>query len=146
MIIRSMPWRLVPAQIGSRLRPGLRCRPRSKAMPAAYALLCASCTYIPRPTDSEGTSKHCLLVEEGHGPKGETNVTAETVVDGLEVPWGVAFMTPTEWLVTERPGRLRLVRDGVLQPDPVARVETGGTAESEQALRAEIGAEPVLEA
>ncbi len=38
-----------------------------------------------------------------------------TVVEGLEAPWGMAFLPDGRMLVTERPGRLRLVgRDGKL--------------------------------
>jgi aldose sugar dehydrogenase len=44
-----------------------------------------------------------------------------TVVEGLEHPWGMAFLPGDEGiLVTERPGRLRLVRDGRLVPEPIA--------------------------
>lgn len=42
-----------------------------------------------------------------------------TVVDGLENPWSIAFLPGGDMLVTERPGRLRIVRDGTLLPDPV---------------------------
>jgi aldose sugar dehydrogenase len=43
-----------------------------------------------------------------------------TVVEGLEHPWAMAFLPDGDMLVTERPGRLRIVRDGVLLADPVA--------------------------
>ena len=36
-------------------------------------------------------------------------VRAETVAGGLEHPWGLAFMPDGRMLVTERPGRLRIV-------------------------------------
>ena len=42
-----------------------------------------------------------------------------TVADGLVVPWSIAFLPDGDMLVTERPGRLRIIRDGVLLPDPV---------------------------
>jgi aldose sugar dehydrogenase len=45
-----------------------------------------------------------------------------TIVDGLDSPWSMAFLPNGDILVTERPGRLRLVHDGVLQPQPIAGV------------------------
>jgi glucose/arabinose dehydrogenase len=44
------------------------------------------------------------------------------VVDGLQNPWSMAFLPNGDMLVTERPGRLRLVKSGVLQPEPVGGV------------------------
>jgi aldose sugar dehydrogenase len=41
-------------------------------------------------------------------------------ITGLENPWTVAFLPDGTALVTERPGRLRLIRDGRLVPEPVA--------------------------
>jgi len=42
-----------------------------------------------------------------------------TVAEGLEHPWSIAFLPDGDILVTERPGRLRIIRDGTLLPDPV---------------------------
>src|SRR5919112_5131562 len=40
-------------------------------------------------------------------------VVVETVASGLNHPWGLAFLPDGRMLVTERPGRLRVVsRDG----------------------------------
>lgn len=44
------------------------------------------------------------------------------IVAGLEHPWGLAFLPDGRMLVTERPGRLRVVRAGRLEPEPVAGV------------------------
>ena len=43
-----------------------------------------------------------------------------TVADGLDHPWSMAWLPDGEMLIVERPGRLRVVRGGVLQPEPVA--------------------------
>ena len=48
------------------------------------------------------------------------NFRVVTVVEGLEYPWSMAWLPTGEMLVTGRPGRVRMVRDGVLDPDPVA--------------------------
>ncbi|MGB3514596.1 MAG: PQQ-dependent sugar dehydrogenase, partial [Microcoleaceae cyanobacterium] len=37
-----------------------------------------------------------------------------TVVENLEHPWSLAWLPDGAILITERPGRLRIVRDGVL--------------------------------
>ncbi len=45
-----------------------------------------------------------------------------TVVQGLEHPWSVAWLPDGNLLITERPGRLRIVRDGVLDPTPISGI------------------------
>jgi aldose sugar dehydrogenase len=51
------------------------------------------------------------------------------VAKGLEQPWSFAFLGDGAMLVTERPGRVRLVRNGHLVSSPIAGVpvvQTGG--------------------
>jgi glucose/arabinose dehydrogenase len=45
-------------------------------------------------------------------------IRVHTVASGLVNPWSVAFTDSRTMLVTERSGRLRVVRDGVLLPQP----------------------------
>jgi glucose/arabinose dehydrogenase len=42
------------------------------------------------------------------------------VVQGLANPWSLTFLPNGDMLVTERPGRLRIVRQGTLDPQPIA--------------------------
>jgi glucose/arabinose dehydrogenase len=44
------------------------------------------------------------------------------VAEGLEHPWSIAWLPDGTALVTERPGRLRAIRDGRLDPTPIAGV------------------------
>ena len=60
-------------------------------------------------------------------PEGDTVVESEkhafrveTVVDGLEIPWSIAFLPDGRMLVTEKAGRLRIVENGRLAPEPIA--------------------------
>lgn len=46
----------------------------------------------------------------------------ETVAGGLAHPWSLAFLPDGRLLVTERAGRLRIIADGELLPEPVAGV------------------------
>ena len=45
-----------------------------------------------------------------------------TVAEGFDHPWSIAFLPNGDMLVTERAGRLRVVRDGILLPDPIEGV------------------------
>jgi glucose/arabinose dehydrogenase len=52
-----------------------------------------------------------------------------TVIKGLNQPWSMAWLPDGTMLVTERGGRLRVIRDGKLDPTPVAgvpAVQAGG--------------------
>ena len=43
-------------------------------------------------------------------------------VSGLVTPWSLAFLPNGDMLVTEKPGRLRIVRGGTLEPQPISGV------------------------
>jgi glucose/arabinose dehydrogenase len=53
-----------------------------------------------------------------------TGFKVEDVVTGLEHPWSVAWLPNGDMLITERPGRLRIVRDGRLLSEPVRGLPT----------------------
>ncbi len=45
--------------------------------------------------------------------------TIVTIAEGLERPWGLAFLPNGDLLVTERIGQLRIIRQGKLDPNPI---------------------------
>jgi len=66
----------------------------------------------------------------GFAPAGAQTLTTQDhafrivkLVERLEHPWGLAFLPDGRMLVTERPGRLRVIgRDGKLAPQPISGV------------------------
>ena len=50
----------------------------------------------------------------------EQDIRVVVFVRGLTQPWSIAFLPDDVMLVTERAGALRVIRDGELDPDPVA--------------------------
>lgn len=55
-------------------------------------------------------------------PEGVVKLKVETLAEGLINPWSLAFLPDGAILVTERDGKLRVIRDGALAPEPVAGV------------------------
>jgi quinoprotein glucose dehydrogenase len=58
-----------------------------------------------------------------------SDIRVEPWVEGLEVPWSLVFLPDGRALVSERPGRIRLIRNGELQPEPYATIEVAATGE-----------------
>jgi len=54
---------------------------------------------------------------------GNVPIQVALVVDGLAGPWDFEFLPDGSILVNEMPGRMRIVRDGVLVPEPVWETE-----------------------
>jgi glucose/arabinose dehydrogenase len=76
------------------------------AATAAAVVACASPPEPPATTQARTRAGAALI--------------ATTFVTGLEVPWSLAFTSPERLLVTERPGRVRVVEKGVLREKPLA--------------------------
>ena len=64
----------------------------------------------------------------GEGPwevqGADAKLHVEVLTKGLDHPWGMAFLPGGDMLVTERPGRLRVIRNGVLDPHPIEGLPT----------------------
>jgi len=57
----------------------------------------------------------------------ERHLRLVVVTQELQQPWAMAFLPDGSILVTERPGRIRIVRHGVLDPHPVTGVPAVST-------------------
>jgi aldose sugar dehydrogenase len=75
-----------------------------------------------------------LLVPLACAPENAAQSTGvaryETVVSGLYVPWAMAFAPDGRVFVTERPGRIRVVRDWKLETEPWATLDVVASGES----------------
>ncbi len=61
----------------------------------------------------------------------KTGYKVTEIARGLDHPWSMAFLPDDSILVTERAGRLRLIKSGSLRPEPIAgvpAVHTGSQA------------------
>jgi glucose/arabinose dehydrogenase len=70
------------------------------------------------------------LLSEG-APRVATGFRLSTLAEGFANPWSLAFLPDGTALVTERPGRLRRLRDGQLDPRPIEGlppIHVGGQA------------------
>jgi glucose/arabinose dehydrogenase len=52
----------------------------------------------------------------------DLKIRVEKVADGLANPWSLAWLPNGDLLITERPGRLRVFRNGALDPEPITGV------------------------
>jgi glucose/arabinose dehydrogenase len=93
-------------------------------------LLACVVAVAPMVTQCQAQAPQTGPAQRSPTPKStQAKVGAETVAKGLEHPWALAFLPDGRILVTERPGRLRIVgKDGrVSSPlEGVPRVQTGG--------------------
>jgi glucose/arabinose dehydrogenase len=111
----------------SRYSPEIRTHAAATILAAAAAAMISTATMgevvpepVRRPPPPPQTAK---VVTRGY--------EVAEIAKGLDHPWSMAFLADGSILVTERVGRLRLIKDGVLLPQPIAgvpAVHTGSQA------------------
>ena len=79
-------------------------------MPSIKSLATACCVYL--------AALPCAFGQTFSSD--DVNFRLDTVATGLEHPWSLAFLPDGSLLVTERAGRLRMIRDGKLVPEPIS--------------------------
>ncbi|MEM7554562.1 MAG: PQQ-dependent sugar dehydrogenase [Cyanobacteria bacterium P01_A01_bin.84] len=96
-----------------------------------YALV--ACSSTDSSSSAQNTSESTTPKNSNSSPSNNpllsgSNVTvaknfkATTVLVGLERPWGMTWLPDGAMLITERPGRVRIVRNGTLDPNPIEGV------------------------
>lgn len=102
--------------------PVLAQEPRGDSEPPA-APQADTATRAERPAVQwDGVPQPVLPDEQILHTAHEPSVRVRVLARGLSHPWSLAFLPDGDMLVTEREGRLRIIRDGVLDPEPVAGV------------------------
>jgi glucose/arabinose dehydrogenase len=82
----------------------------------AVVLLGMGCTQPP-PGRGQG---EIAAAQSSSG--GAVSFRVETVASGLEIPWAIALPPDGRIFVTERPGRVRVIEEGRLRPEPLATI------------------------
>ena len=107
----------------------------------AAVLIVGTATADPWPQGAANTDYQPATPDQTRAEAMDSGVTlkAEVLAEGLEHPWAVAILPDGSALITERPGRLKLYKDGTLTdvtgiPDvhqgDVAVIFGGGAADS----------------
>jgi len=76
----------------------------------------------PPTPEATPTATAAATPEPTAAPTGPVAWTVETFVSGLEIPWEMRFLPDGRIFVTERPGRVRVIENGQLRPEPVATI------------------------
>lgn len=105
----------------------------------------AGATAVPSPASTRATTAPATAAPSPAASpaaaQGAFRYRVEVVASGLQVPWSLAFadrlpgdggqaLSGSFILLTERPGRIRLIRDGQLLPGPMATLPVLAVSES----------------
>jgi glucose/arabinose dehydrogenase len=111
------------------------------AIAAVTALVAIGASELQKQTcapheKNAGDAPEPIVREPPAVPKGPLNLDSaeekirlKVLARGLDQPWSLAFLPNGSILITERAGRVRIIRNGKLMPEPVAGVpivHTGG--------------------
>ena len=91
---------------------------------ASFILTLLGCSFLenaPSASSRDDSSSSNLITSQDDVAIAE-NFQKTTLVEGLEHPWSMTWLPDGAMLITERGGRLRIVRNGVLEPQPIPGV------------------------
>ena len=93
-----------------------------RLMIAAFALMATGCSSERGDANEPVDSPQRAGAQTGPERSTSPRFSIETVASGLVTPWALAFAPDGRIFVTERLGRIRIVRQGVLAEEPWATV------------------------
>ena len=108
-------------------------RPITATLSVIILLVLASCSSTDNSTSAQSANQS-TTAQNTNSPSSNNplfsdnnvavakNFKTTTVLRGLERPWGMEWLPDGAILITERPGRVRIVRNGTLERNPVAGV------------------------
>lgn len=94
------------------------------ALLSSVLLIFMGCSVVEEPTsasNTDGSSSVSPIVSDGNVTVA-SNFRTTTITQGLERPWGMAWLPDGSILITERPGKLRIVRNGKLDLESISGV------------------------
>ena len=109
------------------MRSTLACSSARKTLVATWRVAVVGLMLVVVPASAQQEPPPSLpAVALPEGPRlfdtAEAHIRLVVITRGLSHPWGLAFLPDGRLLVTEREGRLRVIRDGVLDPQTVSGV------------------------
>ncbi|AFY58690.1 glucose/sorbosone dehydrogenase [Rivularia sp. PCC 7116] len=108
-------------------------RPITATLSAIILLTLGACSSTDNSTSAQSANQSTTAQNTNSSPSNKPlfsdknvavakNFKTTTVLQGLERPWGITWLPDGGMLITERPGRVRIVRNGKLDPNAIGGV------------------------
>ena len=96
---------------------------RTRVSQISFQLLLLSALFVSGCGQAnKAGAENGIYTTQALGKTTSVNFKLETVAGGLQVPWAFAWLPDGRMLVTERPGRVRIIEKGQLRAEPVYTV------------------------
>lgn len=103
--------------------------PQATLVPAVPTAQAPQPTTAPSPT-AQPVASPTSTVQPATTPAGDVKLDVQVFVRGLDTPWAIDFAPDGRIFITERPGRIRIVKDGQLQAEPWMTLDVAETGEA----------------